>query len=77
MEIVLGAVIVGVVQVLKKTFAIPTRYVPITAVVVSLVLLTGAVIVDDTAVSWATIQNALIAGLSAVGLYETATKVVA
>ena len=70
MEIAFSGLVLGLVQVVKITFSLSKRYVPVTALVVSLLVVGVAAYFEKVSLSWDVIQNALIAGLSSVGLWE-------
>lgn len=74
--IIIGAIVVGLVQLFKETFSIVSRYIPIVTLVITIVLFGIFLWVTGTQVNWEVIQNGLIVALTAMGLWS-GTKAVA
>lgn len=71
MDLIFVGIVLGIVQAVKSAFGLSKRVIPLTAIIVSLVVVLIATFLDSAVLNWEVIQNALIAGLSAVGLWET------
>ena len=71
MEIItLSAFVVALVQVVKMATGLNTRYAPLVALLLSFILIYAFSITENVPLTWVGIQNGLIAGLSAVGLWS-------
>lgn len=74
--IILGAIVLGLVELFKITFIIPARYIPIVTLIVTVLLYVVYLSITSTVVSWDIIQDGLIVALTAMGLWS-GTKAVA
>lgn len=74
--IIIGAIVVGLVQLFKETFGIVSRFIPIVTLIVTVVLFGIFLWVTGSPVDWEVIQNGLIVALTAMGLWS-GTKAVA
>ena len=74
--IILGAIVLGLVELIKITFAITSRYLPIATLIVTVILFAVYLKVTNSAVSWEVIQNGLIVALTAMGLWSGTKAVV-
>lgn len=74
--IILGAIVLGLVELLKITFIIPARYIPIVTLIVTVLLYAVYLNITSTVVSWDIIQNGLIVALTAMGLWSGTKAVV-
>lgn len=74
--IILGAIVLGLVELLKITFIIPARYIPIVTLIVTVLLYAVYLSITSTVVSWDIIQNGLIVALTAMGLWSGTKAVV-
>ena len=74
--IIVGAIVVGLVQLFKETFSIVSRYIPIVTLITTVVLFGIFLWVTGAQVIWEVIQNGLIVALTAMGLWS-GTKAVA
>lgn len=71
MEIItLSALVVALTQVVKMTFNLNTRFAPLTAICISEILIFAFAYFSHVPILWDALQNGLIAGLSAVGLWS-------
>lgn len=68
--IILGAIVVGLIQVLKTSFNIPARFIPIITLVVTFGILALNLYVENIPITWEVLQNGFIIGLSALGLWS-------
>ncbi|MCK9370973.1 hypothetical protein M0R04_13770 [Candidatus Dojkabacteria bacterium] len=69
--IILGALVVGITQIIKMTLALKSRYIPVTTLVVSLVIFSlGAWLADTVTFGWDLVQNALVTALVSCGLWS-------
>jgi hypothetical protein len=68
--IILGAIVVGLVAMLKIAFGINPRYVPLIALATSFVLIGIYCLAKLQIPSWELIQNGFIIALTSVGLYS-------
>lgn len=68
--IILGALIVGIVQVFKMTFVITKRYIPITTIMISCLVFGTWALSNHVPLSWAILESALISALTAIGLWS-------
>ena len=69
--LIFAGLIVGITQVVKMTFALESRYIPLSAIVISLVFM-GCYVVLGGVFTWGLLQNTLLVALSSVGLYSGA-----
>ena len=74
--IILGGLVVGLVQLVKITFGVTSRYIPIATLLITVALFGIYLFVTKAPVNWEVIQNGLIVALSAIGLWS-GTKAVA
>jgi len=74
--IILGAIVLGLVELFKITFIIPARYIPIVTLIVTVSLYAVYLSITSTVVSWDIIQNGLIVALTAMGLWSGTKAVV-
>jgi len=74
--IILGAIVLGLVELFKITFIIPARYIPIVTLIVTVLLYVVYLSITSTVVSWDIIQNGLIVALTAMGLWSGTKAVV-
>lgn len=74
--IILGGIVLGLVELLKITFIIPARYIPIVTLIVTVLLYAVYLSITSTVVSWDIIQNGLIVALTAMGLWSGTKAVV-
>lgn len=74
--IILGAIVLGLVELFKITFIIPARYIPIVTLIVTVLLYAVYLNITSTVVSWDIIQNGLIVALTAMGLWSGTKAVV-
>lgn len=74
--VILGAIVLGLVQVVKSTFGITSRYIPVVTLVITALLFAVYMVIENVPVNWESIQNAIIVALSAMGLWS-GTKAVA
>jgi len=74
--IILGAIVLGLVELFKITFIIPARYIPIVTLIVTVLLYAVYLSITSTVVSWDIIQNGLIVALTAMGLWSGTKAVV-
>lgn len=70
MDILSGAIILGLVQAMKMGFKLASRWIPLVAIVTSLLLVWIMSYLNGTILTWEILQNALMIGLSACGLWE-------
>lgn len=68
--VIIGAIVVGLVQLFKTTFNITSRYVPITTLAVTAILFFIYMQVQNIPANWETIQDGLMVALSAMGLWS-------
>lgn len=68
--ITLSAFVVGITQVLKMTFGITSRYIPIVSLVVSFLIICSFAYYSKVPLNWDMISNSIIAGLMAVGMWS-------
>lgn len=66
----LSAFVVALVQVVKMATGLNTRYAPLVALMLSFILIYGFSVIENVPITWISVQNAIVAGLSAVGLYS-------
>lgn len=74
--IILGGIVLGLVELLKITFIISARYIPIVTLIVTVLLYAVYLSITSTVVSWDIIQNGLIVALTAMGLWSGTKAVV-
>lgn len=68
--IILGAIVLAITQLVKITVNMTSRYVPLTSLIVALAIFLLAAVLSKTTVSWDLVQNAIITGLTAGGLWS-------
>lgn len=75
MEIfILSALTVGLVQVIKKATGLASRFIPLLAVFIAILLSYMFVYFSGLSMTWELLQLAFMAGLGSVGLWEVGTK---
>ncbi len=72
----LSALVTALTQVAKKTLNINKRYIPVTAILIAFIIMFVYIYFSSVKIEWIAIQNALIAGLGSVGLWEIGTKTI-
>jgi uncharacterized BrkB/YihY/UPF0761 family membrane protein len=70
--VVMSAIVLGLVQLFKITTNINARYIPISALIISLGVLSCYAWVENVPVTWNIIENGIIIALSACGLWSGA-----
>lgn len=68
--ITLSAFIVAITQVAKMTFGLTRRYIPITSLLISFALICAFAFYSNVSLTWEMVANAMIAGLTACGLWS-------
>ena len=74
--VIMGAIVLGLVQLFKVTSGISSRFIPISALVISIVILLIYSWIEKTNITWGLIENGLIVALSACGLWSGAKATV-
>ena len=71
MDIVLmGGLVLGLTQIAKETLGIAKRYVPVTALFLSLVIFGLYAYLTKVALDWSVVSTAVVTALTAVGLWS-------
>lgn len=71
MEIaIFTAILIGLTELVKKTFGVTSRYVPLVALILSFVILGGYVLLSGDAITWQLVETCIITALTSVGLYS-------
>lgn len=68
--ILLGGLVLGLVEIVKVTLGITKRYIPVTALVLSLVIFGLYAYLTKVAIDWTVVSTALVTALTAVGLWS-------
>ncbi len=68
--VLLAGLVLGLVQVVKVTVGVSKRYIPITALLVSLLVFCGYAFFSKTAIDWSLVSSALVTALTSVGLWS-------
>ncbi len=68
--ILLGAIIVGLTELAKKTIGMTSRYVPLTTLVISAIIFSVFAIFAPVHVDWAFISSAIVVSLTSMGLFS-------
>lgn len=68
--IILGAIVVGIVQVLKNSFNIPSRFIPLLTMILTFGIIALNLYIENIPITWEVLQNGFIVGLSALGLWS-------
>ena len=68
--VILSAIVLGLTEVVKRTLALKKRWIPLTALITTFVLVSVFVLVNHYSYSWDMIMKGLIVALSLVGLYS-------
>lgn len=74
--VVMSAIVLGLVQLFKITTNINARYIPISALIISLGVLVCYAWVENVPVTWSIIENGIIIALTSVGLWSGAKATV-
>ena len=70
--IIFSAILVGLIQVIKTTTGLNSKYIPVSALVISLAILALYCWLEKTPFTWQIIENGIITALSACGLWSGA-----
>jgi hypothetical protein len=68
--ILVGALVVGITQLFKIGFGTQKKYIPMTALIISIVLFALYIFTTKATLSWEMVTNCLMVALSSVGLYS-------
>lgn len=68
--IILGAIVVGIVQVFKNSFNIPARFIPLLTMILTFGIIALNLYIENLPITWEVLQNGFIVGLSALGLWS-------
>lgn len=68
--ILLGGLVLGLVEVTKITLGITKRFIPLTALFLSLAIFGLYAYLSGTAIDWTIVSTALVTALTAVGLWS-------
>jgi uncharacterized membrane protein len=74
--VILSGLVLGLIQVVKITTGLSSRYIPIATLLLTFGLISIFLLVNGSSLNWELIQNGLIVSLSAMGLWS-GTKAVA
>ena len=68
--LILGAIVLGITQIVKITFDLGSRFIPLVSLIVALAIISVFAFANNSPFNWELIQNAIIAGLTAGGLWS-------
>ncbi len=68
--LILSGLVLSLTQLLKVTFGMNTRFAPLASLLISVGIMISYSFVQNTEITWASIENALIVGFSASGLWS-------
>lgn len=69
--VIFSGILAGLLQVFKKAFDIKSKYIPLTNLIISLVIMSLSLLLSKTSLSWDAIVQAITVSLVASGLYST------
>jgi len=74
--IVLGMIVLGLTEAVKKAFGVSSRYIPLVAIALTFLMIVIYYFISHVPISWEDVQNGFIIALTSVGLYSTVKNTV-
>lgn len=69
-EIIFGAIVVGLTEILKKTVNLNPRYIPLSTLIITFGIITLFTLLKHLPFTWEVVERGFIVALTAVGLWS-------
>lgn len=70
-NILIGGIVLGLTQLVKITLNISKRYIPLTALLISLIVYGASAYLSNLVVDWVFVSSAIVTALTSVGLWSS------
>lgn len=69
--IILGGLVLGLTEVVKRTLGLKSRFIPLSALLITVLLTGGYILAGHLPITWELIEHSLVVALTSVGLFSS------